>query len=311
MSVGVIGNPSIFEALKPLLNLYRQKYGLILWDSNGLIPNENELLDFANRNEAILLVGNRRRAPRTVLSAPIIKNDNSKLIPLSWLPNVSHDALRCFAQAAVKVHERGAIKKSTVALLGQWQPRFLNLTDRIEYLLKKGVTTIDIKRWTADYLVREDLMKNLQQGLGLSIYVGHGRAIGWVGYHGTRIHHFPLKNPQPIGAMLSLSCVTASRKRTGLSFAEALPLRGMCASSFGAVVETYHTDNARWSMNICNTLVKGVPHSIGELIVNSLPSSHEAITPYRLMGDPMAPLFDATENIEDFSQIKELNYVTT
>ncbi len=310
MSVGVIGSKSIFEALKPLLDLYHKKYGLILWDNDGHIPNDDEMLNFANQNEAVLLVGDRRRAPRTVLPAPIIKNDNSKLIPSAWLPYVNDDSLRCFAQAAVKVHERGEVQKSTVALLGQWQRRFLNLSDRIEYLLQKGDSAIDTRRWTSDYLVREDLMENLQQGLGLAIYVGHGRPIGWVGYHGTRIHHFPVFNPQPIGAMLSLSCVTASRKRTGLSFAEALPLRGMCASSFGAVVETYHTDNARWSMNICNTLAKGVPNTIGELIVNSLPSSNEAIIPYRLMGDPMAPLFDATDNIEDFSLIKELNYVT-
>ena len=311
MSVGVIGSPSIFEALEPLLEVYRKKYGLILWDNNEAIPNKSELLEFANKTEAILLVGDRRRAPRTVLDAPIITNDNAQPIPIAWLPNVSTEALSSFAQAAAKVHKRGDIKKSTVALLGQWQPRFLDLTDRIERMLQKTDATISTERWTADYMVREDLMENLQQGLGLSIYVGHGRAIGWTGYHGTRIEHFPLKNPQPIGAMLSLSCVTASRRRTGLSFAEGLALRGMCAASFGAVVETYHTDNARWSMNICNTLAKGVPQTIGELIINSLPSSMEAITPYRLMGDPMAPLFDAREDIKDFSQIKELNYVTT
>lgn len=309
MSIGVIGSPSIFKAISPLLEVYREKYGLVLLDHEGKIPDINQIAEFARDKEAILLIGNRRRAPRTVLPAPVIKNKDSQWIPCSWLPYVDNESLINFANAAVIVHTRNKFNKCTVALLGQYQERFLNLSDRIEFLLNRDNIQVNVKRWTSDYIVREDLMENLEQGLGISIYVGHGRPVGWVGYHGTRIHHFPEVNPQPIGAMFSLSCTTASRRRIGLSFAEALPLRGMCAASFGAVENTYHTDNARWSIKLCESLEKRIPNTIGEFIVNSLPSSYKAITPYRLIGDPMAPLYDAVNVIKDYSLEKDLKNV--
>ncbi len=307
MSVGVIGSQKIFESISPLLEVYRQKFSLELWDKSGDIPTQEELADFAKNKEAVLLIGDRRRSPRTVLPAPVLRSRDSQWIPCGWLPYTDDNSLRSFANAAVTVHKRGCIKKSTVALLGQWQNRFLNLSDRIEYLLSLHNSAVDVKRWTSDYIVREDLMQNLQQGVGLSIYVGHGRPVGWVGYHGTRIHHFPIANPQPVGAMFSLSCTTASRKRVGLSFAEALVLRGMCAASFGAVEDTLHTDNARWSIKLCEALEEEIPGTIGEFIVKSLPSSYGAITPYRLLGDPMAPIYDAVDFIEDFSLLKDNN----
>jgi hypothetical protein len=123
----------------------------------------------------------------------------------------------------------------------------------------------------------------------LGIYVGHGRPIGWVGYRGLRAHHFEHFGGEPLGAIVSLCCRTASRRRTGLSYAEALPLAGVAAASFGAVTDTRHTDNTRWAVRMCETVLEGVD-TIGELVVRSAPPSASATSAYRIMGDPLAPL---------------------
>ena len=138
-------------------------------------------------------------------------------------------------------------------------------------------------------VTRDELVEALGSGVGLAIYVGHARSTGWVGYRGLRARHFDSFHGEPLGGIVSLCCRTASRRKTGLSYAEALPLEGVTAASFGAVTETRHTDNTRWAMRICETLSSGVD-TLGELIVRSAPPNYSATTPYRLIGDPLAPL---------------------
>jgi hypothetical protein len=140
---------------------------------------------------------------------------------------------------------------------------------------------------------RDEVIDALGSGLGLAIYVGHGRSVGWVGYRGLRARHFDSFRGEPMGGVVSLCCRTASRRRTGLSYAESLPLRGVTAASFGAVSETRHTDNTRWAIRICETLALGVD-TLCELIARSAPPNSSATAPYRLIGDPFAPL--AAEN---------------
>jgi hypothetical protein len=150
-------------------------------------------------------------------------------------------------------------------------------------------------RWTGDAITRESMVTAVGCGLGLGLYVGHGRPKGWVGYHGVRAHHF-LESDEargsrhdPMGAILSLCCRTASRKRVGLSYAESLPLMGVAAASFGAVKETFHSDNTRWAVGVCTALTEGA-RTVGELLVRAAPSSPAALSSYRLIGDPFAPL---------------------
>jgi hypothetical protein len=201
------------------------------------------------------------------------------------LPIKNSATNRRFADAAARVQQR-ARQKSTVALLSQWHPRYLRMSDRLESLLHQPIETF---RWTGDIITREGVVDGLSSGLGMALYVGHGRPVGWVGYYGMRTHHFESFSGQPLGALLSLCCRTASRRRTGLSYTEALPLLGVTASAFGAVTETRHTDNTRWAVRICECLSEGVD-TLGELIVRAAPPNSSATTPYRLIGDPLAPL---------------------
>ena len=253
------------------------------------IPDLHGLIGARDDLEAALVAGPARRAPAIVLEGPFALDRRGRRVPVAWLPITSPAVLRRFAAAAARVHRR-ARERTTVAVLGQWHPRYLHLADRIEKLLDRRVRTF---RWTSEVIGREELVQALGSGLGLAIYVGHGRSIGWVGYRGLRARHFDSFCGEPLGGVVSLCCQTASRHRTELSYAESLPLQGITAASFGAVTETRHTDNTRWAVRICDTLASGVD-TLGDLIARAAPPNLSATTPYRLIGDPLAPL--AAEN---------------
>ncbi|MFN0175385.1 MAG: C25 family cysteine peptidase [Saprospiraceae bacterium] len=239
-----------------------------------------------NQADAMLLVGDSRFAPGTVSSGPFITDQTGRRIPFAWLPVKNQDGLIRFAQTIRLVHSRGR-QVPGLAMLGQWHPRYLQLSDRVESILKDRVHTF---RWTSDVISRSDLVSALGSGLGMSLYVGHGRPIGWVGYYGMRAHHFDTFSGSPIGCVLSLCCRTASRRRTALSYAEALPVMGVAAAAFGAVKETRHTDNTRWIVRICESLLQGADN-LADLLLRSAPANLEAIQHYRIIGDPFAPLY--------------------
>ncbi|HSY71564.1 MAG TPA: C25 family cysteine peptidase [Alloacidobacterium sp.] len=265
------------------------------WRSVGVhvehLPFDAVLPDLATRVkarddlDAVLFVGPARRAPATVLTAPFAMDRSNRRVPIGWLPATDAVSLRRFAATAARVHRRGGVEPG-VALFSQWHPRYLHIVDRMETLLRHHLRTF---RWTSDVITREGLVDAMGSGLGLGVYVGHGRSVGWVGYHGTRRHHFNSFVGEPMGAVLSLCCRTASRRRTGLSYSEALPLLGVAASSFGATSDTLHIDNTRWAVAICDVLTEGVT-TVGELLVRAALRFRGVVSPYRLIGDPLAPL---------------------
>jgi hypothetical protein len=253
--------------------------------AQGVLPDMAALVRDTEGLDAALLIGSPRRAPATVLPAPFALDAHGRRVVLAWLPATSALALRRFAATAARVHRRAGTERG-LALFGQWHPQYLRVVDRMGDLLASHWRTF---KWTGDQLSREGLVGAMGSGVGLGVYLGHGRPVGWVGYHGVRSHHFDAFEGEPMGALMSLCCRTASRRRTGLSYAEALPLRGVAAASFGAISDTLHTDNTRWAVGLCDALAEGVG-TVGELILRAAPASPGAITPYRLMGDPFAPL---------------------
>jgi hypothetical protein len=240
--------------------------------------------------DAVLLVGTARRAPATVLPAPFVRDAAQRRIPLAWLPATSVGAVQRFALTAARVHRRAGVQQA-LAVFGQWHPRYLRVADRIDALLPPRWRGF---RWTGERITREGLVQAIGSGVGLGLYIGHGRPKGWVGYHGVRGHHFDDFAGEPMGALLSLCCRTASRRDTSLSWAEALPLRGVAAASFGAISDTLHSDNTRWAVGLCDALASGV-REVGELIVRAAPAQGTAVAPWRLVGDPFAPLATTAE----------------
>lgn len=235
--------------------------------------------------DAVLLVGSARRAPATVLPAPFVLDARQRRIPVAWLPATSEAAVLRFASTAARVHRRAGAQQA-LAVFGQWHPQYLRVADRIDARLPARWRGF---RWTGERITREGLVQAIGSGIGLGLYVGHGRPKGWVGYHGVRSHHFDDFTGEPMGALLSLCCRTASRRATSLSWAEALPLRGVAAASFGAISDTLHIDNTRWALGLCDALAAGVREA-GQLILRAAPALDSAVTPFRLIGDPFAPL---------------------
>jgi len=258
------------------------------------MPTADALLAAHDALDALLLAGDARRAPATVLPGPFLVDRAGRRVPAAWLPLRSAAANRRFAASAARVQRRAGAERG-LALFSQWHPRYLRLADRMDELVRARWQTF---RWAGDVVTREGLVDAVGTGLGLGVYLGHGRPVGWVGYHGVRSHHFDGFDGEPMGVLMSLCCRTASRRRTGLSYAEALPLRGVAAASFGATSDTLHTDNTRWAIGVCDALAAGVT-TVGELIVRAAPASPRACAPYRLIGDPLAPLASSRAAVAD------------
>ncbi|WP_149276816.1 C25 family cysteine peptidase [Pareuzebyella sediminis] len=248
--------------------------------------------------DAILILGNARRHPKTACNAPFIIK-GSKKIPIGWLPFRNAEDILRFSNTLERVHSREQ-DDCVVALLSQRHPRFTRLVHRMEHILDKRAVPL---RWSSDVILREDVVNGLEEGVGLAAYFGHGRPIGWVGYYGFRAHHFTENTREPIGGLLSLCCKTASRKNTKLSFCEELVLNQKCAATFGAVDSTLHTDNTRWSVGLCSALLKGA-RSIGDLVVEAMPQNKTAFASYRLIGDPLAPIYSTSKVSTHVQQIK-------
>jgi hypothetical protein len=275
--IGVVAAGRALDALEPLLRAY------------GEVAVASEPDDLAGDADAVLIVGDRRRSPRTVLSGPFLLAANGRRVPVGWVPDTGWDAVRRFAEAAARIHERRG-RERTVAVLAQRSRRYRDLSGRIVRLLEESRGAVRPLRWTADELGREELGRGLGYGLAAAVYVGHGRPTGWAGYRGTRAHHLDDAD-EPAAAVLSLTCLTASRRRVGLSFAEALVLQGAAGAAFGAVCPTDHRWNARWALRLTRALGSGCA-TVGELVL-SAEQDDPAVAGYRIVGDPVAPLVDA------------------
>lgn len=292
MRVTVVAAEHHWGPLAPLLAAYAGRgYAVRRVDSGGAVPGVETLTALAERAGALLVVGPRRRAPRTVLPGPVVRRQDGTPVPAGWLPDTGGEALARFATAAARLYQRES-RARPVAILSQWQPRYLLLARRMESLLAQGEQRPFL--WSSDLLFREDMARGLRAGLAAAIYVGHGRPVGWVGYRGTRLHHLAAEAGEPLGAVLSLCCDTASRRRNGLSFAEAIPLHGVAAAALGATGSTLHLDNTRWAVGLCRALSEGAA-TLAELVVRGLPLHERAANQYRILGDPLAPLAAAPE----------------
>jgi hypothetical protein len=299
--IKIVSSTRAWDCIQPLVEAYTKKGISVSWekmDANNY--NLFLLTELAENSDALLVIGDYKRSPKNMVAGPFIKKKNGDCVPVGYLPERNDDSLQIFAKTAALVHQANSSQQS-VAILSQRQSKFIHLADRVQTLLNEH--EIPNFKWTSDLLVKEDMLLGLGSGLGIALYFGHGRPIGWVGYYGTRKQHFQNWKGQPLGALLNLCCATGSRKRVGLSFAEAIPLQGAAASSFGAVTDTLHTDNTRWAVRICKALENGV-NTIGELIVQAQPPTASSVESYRIFGDPIAPILSTNKAITLANKIK-------
>lgn len=262
----------------------RSLHALERWASS--VPHAVELIEGVEPSvgdaDALLLIHDGRFAPSTRLQGPVLRREDGALVPVGWLPN---DDLSAWCEASMRVHQRPPAAP-VVALLSQWQWRFLDLCGRLERLLREG--GVPAERLSSERVLRRDLLQALIQGPALAVYFGHGRPSGWVGYRGFRHRHLSFVRGEPMAALLSLTCRTASRRGSWRSFSERVVLSGHAAASLGAVGPTLHTDNASWAVGLARALAEGA-ETVGDVVVRAHPPGRSS-TPYRLFGDPLAPL---------------------
>jgi hypothetical protein len=250
------------------------------------------LCEAAADADGLLLVGDRRRAPRTALPGPFLVDPSGRAVPAGWLPDLG-PGLDIFAKAAARVQRRSG-PPGPLAVLGQWEPRYIQLAGRLEANLRRGgASPFPILRWTSERITRSDLVDGLRLGLGVGIYFGHGRPSGWAGYHGLRARHLVEAAGEPLGVLFSVTCLTANRHRVGLSFSEAVVTGGAAAAAVGAVDLVAHVDNMRWMLGLADALRSGESRLGPALLAASTQSVSQ--TPYRIVGDPLALLAGTAE----------------
>ena len=248
------------------------------------IIDDMESMNVGTNTDALLILYHHTIPPSKVCEGPV-KQWQGKNIPQAILPVKDIESVKLFVKNLKTIHHK---KNSCrhVAILGQWDDKYLRLANQIEVTLKK--TGVASNKWTSDIILREDMVEGLGKGLGMAIYVGHGVSTGWEAFRGTGKKHFDKELYKPIHALLQLCCSTAGRRYTNCSFSEHLFLQGKVLSTLCAVSKTLHTDNIRWAVNISFAISKNI-QSVGELILSSLPGQ-QVLKKYRLIGDPFAPL---------------------
>lgn len=290
--------PEALPALRPLIQAHQERRPVRI-----LVPSDNwqeQLDDVAG----VLVVGNRRHTPRTALPGPFVTSADGRRVPAGWLPFTNLADLGCFANAAAEVQQRSG-SGGPIALLGQLDDHVTRMIRRSVQILagENSEPSMPVFWWTADRIIRRDLLGALRIGLGVAMYCGHGRPYGWAGYHGLHSRHLIHAKGRPTGAMLSLTCHTANRYRVALSFAEMIPLSGIAAAAFSAVRPTQTVDNWYWGINICEVLSRNPACSVGELILKACPPRQEQWRSYRIIGDPLAPLLSAPDAAKACSRI--------
>ena len=291
-------------ALQPLADAHsaRRPVRLLLRESIEVPPLEN-LVPELEGAAGLLLVGDRRRSPRSVLPGPFLTTPKGRKVPAGWLPLGHPSSLERFVAAATEVQLRAGAT-GPLALVGQWDSQVTRMVERSLNILDEAPETskLPVFWWTADRIIRRDLLAALRIGLGALVYFGHGRPYGWAGYHGLHTRHLSHARGRPSGALLSLTCHTASRRRVGTSFAESLVLAGVAAAALGAVSTTQTVDNWSWGASLCEELAKH-PATLGELLLRACPLRPKAIDAYRILGDPLAALQGSPEAKQEGARI--------
>jgi hypothetical protein len=289
----VVGPSAALEKLGPLVEARRLRQRVIvLRDAvDAFLRDPAAHLPKVARS-TVLVVGPPRRSPRTMLPGLFVRNSSGERVSIGWLPDAP-ESLDVFARAATRCLQRPDTERPFV-VLGQWEDRFLRVGLRTTRWFEKHPGHARVFQWTAERIARPDMLAGLRLGPAGAIYFGHGRPNGWAGYHGVREGDFAAPWPEPVGALLALCCENASRHRRGTSFAETLVLRGVCAGAMAAVTKSKHAHNRIWGPALCEALTRHPIDTLGDLLLRAeVPEDLVRRTPYRIIGDPAAPLCGA------------------
>jgi hypothetical protein len=294
----VLAAPASAQArLAPLIDAHRQQRPVrIVTLAPSGPPRLPEWADQLAGAAGVLVAGDPRLAPNQALGGVFVAGPGDEHIPAGWIPAV--DArLERFARAAAAVTQRSrrAGLRCSMAVLAQWEARSLAAADWAAAELARD-RSVAVLHWTADRLLRRDIVPALRAGLGGALYFGHGLPRRCVGYGGLAAAAIGAAPGEPMGAFFSLTCRGADRRENEPSFGEELVLSGASAAALVAAGDTAHEANLALGRAICGRLVGHAAGSLGGLLRGiGLPPS--ALACYRIMGDPLALLVGPGEGV--------------
>lgn len=276
----------------PRLEVLRARHALarpVVVHARSTIPRVHEWADLLPAGAAgVLVVGDRRHSPRTAVPGLFVASSDGAAVPIGWLP-LGSPGVDSFVAAATSV--LGRTHEGPVAVLGQRSARYQRLGERLVHHLGSRPSV----RWGAERLTREDVCAALRVGLGPAVYLGHGRPTGWAGYRGLRAEHLrPVeeRDAHPLGCLVSVTCWTASRWRTGASFSEQVVLQGSAASALGAIRPVEHLASTRVVVALASTIRAGAG-DVASLLRGAFLAEGRPVPEardVRLVGDPLAGL---------------------
>lgn len=285
----VVAPRSTRSALRPLTSAHQRTRDVVVRHPKSLPAYDEWQRLVPSGASGVLLLGDRRRSPTTALPGLFVPDADGRPVPAGWVPAVAD--LSHFVATAVAVLDRS--EAAPIAVLGQRSQRYQRLSDRLVHHLGAS----EALRWGAERITREDVVAGLGSGLGAAVYLGHGRPSGWAAYRGMRAVHLSSLAAQPLGALVSVTCWTASRWRVGTSFAEEVVLSGAAAASVGAVRPVLHLDTTRIVVGLAHGWRTGADDIAG-LLSSAFLDSAGLPTPeasqFRLCGDPLARVSGVT-----------------
>jgi peptidase C25-like protein len=275
----VVQDGALQADLEPLIEA-RRRIGSV-----RVVSSLGEGLDQA---DSVLVVGGE--TPDSAISSA----GDGRRVPVGWIGS-EREGLRIFVRTAAELVSRleQDLAPGPAILLAQWDDRALQLADEVE---RAG--ELPLLRWSAERLVRRDLLDSLRCGPGVALYLGHALSGGWVGYGGVTAAALTARRMHPLGAILTIACDAAQCNRNRMSFCDELVMRGACSAALGAVGKVSHQVNRVLARSIVRALSKA--HTLGELLLR-LPD--EVLSGYRIAGDPAAPLIGAAHAMETASEV--------
>lgn len=275
----VAPDATLLTELEPLIEARRRL---------GCVKVESSLAEALADADSVLVVGGE--AP----DCAILSASDGRRVPVGWI-GAERDGLRVFARTAAELVSRleQGLGPGPAILLAQWDDRALQFADEVEQ-----AGEFPLLRWTAERLVRRDLLDSLRCGPGVALYLGHALSGGWVGYGGITASALTARRMHPLGAILTIACDAAHCNRGRASFSDELVMRGACSAALGATGKVSHQVNRVLARSIVRALSKA--HTLGELLLR-MPD--EVLCGYRIAGDPAAPFIGAAHAMETASEV--------
>ena len=236
---------------------------------------------------AVLYFYNSKYAPSGVAPGVSVPASNGKSVPISLIPIT--ESIELITSRIVQAHyRRQGNPPGPIALLNQRGLESEEEIDNIEDILLSS--SIKSYRWGSERINKATFMHAIQTGSGVALYRGRGTVQGWMGYNGVMRSDFDKDaGEHPIGALLALTCSSASRFRARQSFVEMLLMKGYTLSALAATGQTVTTHNRNLTQIIARELATGKCNNLADLVTR-IDDNHTLLKHYRLFGDPLAPL---------------------